>query len=78
MAVTPSQDAGAIDLILDYTLDEQNAGWFNTSSTEGTARRQALNSAAGFLSQIITNDDWNSLTTFNETFSVSDIAAGHY
>ena len=34
-----------------------------------------MDTAAAFLSTIITNDDWEILPTLNETFSVSDIAA---
>lgn len=63
----------AIDIVLDYTLDTQNLDWFG-GTPDGLARRAALDSAAGFLSAIITNDDWNSLSSLNESFSLSDIA----
>jgi hypothetical protein len=64
----------AIDIVLDYTLDERNAGWFG-GSPEGLARRAAVDSAASFLSAIITNDDWNSLSSLNQNISLSDVAS---
>ncbi len=64
----------AINITLDYSLDANNNNWFDGTS-EGLARRAALDSAAGFLSAIITNDDWNSLPTLDEDFFLTDIAA---
>ncbi len=66
--------ATAINIVLDYSLDTNNNNWFG-GSPEGLARRAALDSAAGLLSAIITNDDWSSLPTLNESFSLTDIAA---
>ncbi len=66
--------ACAIEIVLDYTLDANNNNWFG-DTPEGLARRASVDAAAGFLSAIITNDDWTSLPTLNETFFLSDIAA---
>jgi len=74
LAITATCPAIAIDLVLDYTLDENNEDWFG-GSPEGLARRAAVDTAADFLSTIITNDDWSALPTLNESFSLSDIAA---
>ncbi|MDB4271107.1 hypothetical protein N9881_00115 [bacterium] len=65
--------APAIEIVLDFTLDEQNSNWFNPNQADSLARRQALESAAQFLSEIILNDDWNALPTLNEGISFSDI-----
>ena len=50
-----------------------------TGSTPGTpagqARRAAVDTAAAFLSAIITNDDWNSLSSFSGSIGLSDIDA---
>ncbi|MEM8947099.1 MAG: hypothetical protein AAGD11_18140 [Planctomycetota bacterium] len=64
----------AIEVVLDYTLDEQNSNWFSDSPA-GQARRASLDAAAAFLSAIITNDDWNSLSSLNQNISFTDIAA---
>jgi hypothetical protein len=69
------REAQGIDIVLDYTLDEQNNNWFDVASSDGLARRNALDIAVDFHSNIITNDDWNSLPQLNESFSVSDLAA---
>ncbi len=66
--------APAIELVLDFTLDEQNYNWCNPATTDGLARRHTLQSAAGFLSAIIRDDDWNALTSFNKSFSISDVS----
>ncbi|NNC90776.1 MAG: hypothetical protein HKN82_20150 [Akkermansiaceae bacterium] len=71
LGALPSQ---GIEIVLDFTLDEQNYNWFDPATSEGMARRQALESAAGFLSTIIRNDDWNSLPTLNESFSFRDLS----
>lgn len=68
------QSSPAIEIVLDYTLDDNNEAWFSGSS-EGLARRASLDSAAAFLSAILTNDDWNSLGSLNQNLSFSDIAA---
>lgn len=67
----------AIDIVLDFSLDDQNAGWFSGTS-EGLARRAALDSAAAFWSAVITNDDWNSLSSLDQTISFSDVAASSW
>lgn len=67
--------AEAINIVLDYTLDEQNENWFDPQTAEGLARRSSLGVAAEFLSTIITNDDWGGLTSLDESFSLTDIAA---
>ncbi len=69
-----SPTATAINIVLDYTLDANNNNWFG-GTPDGLARRASVDVAAGFLSAIITNDDWESLPTLNESFSLSDIAA---
>ncbi len=71
--IAPLVPAHAIQITLDFTLDEQNLNWFG-GTPEGLARRASLTSAAGFLSAIIINDDWNALNSLNESFSLSDIA----
>ena len=75
LVLVVARGAGAIDIVIDYALDASNENWFDPLSAEGQARRDAVSTAAEFLSTIITNDDWESLPTLNETFSVSDIAA---
>ena len=64
--------ASGIDIVLDYSLDDNNWGWFS-GTPEGLARRASLDAAAGFLSEIITTDDWAALPSLNETFSMTDI-----
>lgn len=66
----------AIEIVVDYTLDQRNENWFDPLSTDGQDRRAAVDSAAAFLSAIITNDDWEPLASLNESFTLSDIAAG--
>lgn len=66
---------GAIQITLDYTLDELNENWFDPNSGAGLARRGAVGAAAEFLSRIITNDDWAPLGSLNESFTLSDIRA---
>ncbi|QDS97231.1 hypothetical protein HG15A2_04920 [Adhaeretor mobilis] len=66
--------ASAIDIVLDYSIDEANEGWFS-GSPEGLARRASVNSAASFLSAIITNDNWDAISVFNKDLSFTDIAA---
>jgi hypothetical protein len=75
LVVTLTQSASAISLVVDYTLDEMNEQWFDPQTSDGLMRRQAVDSAAGFLSAVITNDDWQSLGSLDELFSLSDIAA---
>ncbi len=70
-----AQPAAAIQITLDYTLDEQNENWFDPGSAEGLARRGAVGAAAEFLSTIIVNDDWSPLTSLNEQITFSDIKA---
>ncbi len=67
--------AQAIQITLDYTLDEQNENWFDPTSEVGLMRRGAVGAAAEFLSQIITNDDWSPLNSLDESFTLTDIAA---
>ena len=38
----------AIEIVLDFTLDEQNYNWFNPSTSLGQERRASLQAAAGF------------------------------
>ncbi|MDE0862123.1 MAG: hypothetical protein OSA93_18360 [Akkermansiaceae bacterium] len=68
--------ATSIEIVLDFTLDEQNHNWFNPSSPEGAARRTSAESAAAFLSAIIENDDWAVLPSLDESFSIRTLAAG--
>lgn len=72
---TPPRPAAAITITLDYTLDERNENWFDPTSATGLARRAAVDSAAGFLSAVITNDDWQPLSSLNEALTYTDIAA---
>lgn len=74
-AALAAPPALAISIVLDYTLDEQNENWFDPSTTDGLARRLAVNAAADLLSTIITNDDWTPLPILNESISATDIAA---
>jgi hypothetical protein len=67
--------SSAIDIVLDYTLDERNENWFDPLSSVGMARRAAVDSAAEFLSEIIVNDDWASLLQLDEAITFTDIAA---
>lgn len=69
------QSVSAIQITLDYTLDEQNENWFNPNSAAGLARRGAVGAAAEFLSTIITNDDWQPLDGLVEQVTFTDIAA---
>lgn len=66
--------ACAIQITLDFTLDQNNLNWFG-GTPAGMARRGVLESAAGFLSAIITNDDWSSLSTLSGNLEFTDIAA---
>lgn len=66
--------SAAINITIDYSLDANNANWFGDTPA-GIARRQAIDTAASFLSTIITNDDWSPLPNFHEFFSVVDVAA---
>lgn len=75
LALAWPRDVGAIDIVLDYSLDAANENWFDAGSSAGLARRNALNAAADFLSAIIVNDDWTGLSTLNESFTLTDIAA---
>lgn len=75
LVLVVARGLGAIDIVVDYALDASNENWFDPLSAEGQARRDAVSTAAEFLSTIITNDDWESLPILDETFSVSDIAA---
>ena len=75
LVLVVARGVGAIDIVVDYALDTTNENWFDPFSEEGQAQRDAVNTAAAFLSTIITNDDWESLPTLDETFSVSEIAA---
>ena len=75
LAIAATERAGAIEIVLDYTLDANNEDWFGAGTPGGPERRSAVDTAAEFLSAIITNDDWNSLPTLNESFTLSDIAA---
>lgn len=70
MAIRP---VVAINITLDYTLDTYNQNWFDVSSQVGTERRAAVDTAAAFLSAIITNDDWAALPSFSDTIGLSDI-----
>ncbi|TWT47768.1 hypothetical protein [Botrimarina hoheduenensis] len=70
----PVSPAAAIELVLDYTLDENNANWFGVSP-EGIARRATLDAAADFLSAIITNEDWSALPSLNRSFGLTDLFA---
>lgn len=63
-----------IEVVLDFTLDEQNYNWFDPATSEGRARREALQAAAGFLSAIIRNEDWGGLSSLNETIGFSDLS----
>lgn len=74
-AVLTTSTCQAINITLDFTLDEQNENWFNPSSPLGQARRASVAAAADFFSTIITNDDWSSLPALNESITFSDIAA---
>jgi hypothetical protein len=64
----------AIHITLDFTLDDNNLNWFGNSAA-GMSRRAILESAASFLSGIITNDDWNALPTFEGDLDFTDISA---
>ncbi len=75
LAIAAVRNAGAINIVLDYTLDARNENWFDTQTPNGLARRNAVDAAAEFLSAIIINDDWGSLSTLDESFTLSDIAA---
>jgi len=75
MATGLPRGANAIDIVLDYSLDAANENWFDSQSSEGLARRNALGSAADFLSTIIVTDDWSGLSSLNESFTLTDIAA---
>lgn len=66
--------ADAIDIVLDYSLDANNEVWFGDTAA-GLARRAAVDSAAGLLSSIITNDDWDEIFIPSESISFTDIAA---
>lgn len=70
-AVSP---AIAINVVLDYTLDEYNENWFG-GTPEALARRASVDAAASFLSAIITNDDWNAISIPNENLTFEDVAA---
>lgn len=67
--------AAAIQITLDYTLDEQNENWFSPNSAEGLARRGAVGAAAEFLSTILANDDWQPLDSLVEQITFTDIRA---
>lgn len=69
-----SSHARAINIVLDYSLDNANEGWFS-GSPAALARRTALDSAADFLSAIITTDDWDAISVSNKDLSFTDIAA---
>lgn len=64
--------SSAIQITLDYSLDKNNLNWFGGSEA-GSARRAAVDSAAAFLSAIITNDDWNAISIPGENLTFSDI-----
>ncbi len=74
LALVAGSQASAIDIVLDYTLDDQNEGWFS-GSPEGLARRASVDAAAGFLSAILTNDDWDAVSISNKDHTFTDIAA---
>jgi hypothetical protein len=64
--------ARAIDIVLDYTLDEQNWNWFSGTIT-GLERRAALDAAAGFLSAILTDEDWAAVSIDSPTLGLTDL-----
>jgi hypothetical protein len=64
--------ARAIEIVLDYTLDEQNWNWFSGTGA-GLERRAALDAAAGFLSAILTDDDWDAVAIDSTTIGLSDL-----
>ena len=74
LTIAAGPEAKAIDIVLDYSFDDQNEGWFS-GSPEGLARRASVDSAASFLSAILTNDDWNAVSISNKDLSFTDIAA---
>ncbi|MEQ8848886.1 hypothetical protein [Botrimarina sp.] len=74
LALAPGR-CGAISIVLDFGLDEQNENWFDASTTDGRARRRAVGAAADLLSAIIVNDDWAPLSSLNESVTFTDIAA---
>ncbi len=73
IVASPLASTHAIQITLDYTLDTNNENWFD-SSPAGQARRAAVDTAAAFLSAIITNDDWSSVN-FSGDIGLSDIDA---
>ena len=74
LTICATRPVCGIEIVLDFTMDEKNENWFGGTPT-GLARRAAVESAASFLSAIITNDDWNSLPSFNGSLGFTDIAA---
>lgn len=64
----------ALEIVLDFSVDEQNYNWFDPTDSDGLARRQSLESAAAFLSTIIRDDDWNQITSFNTSINFSDLS----
>ncbi|MGI9456539.1 MAG: hypothetical protein ACR2NU_08250, partial [Aeoliella sp.] len=75
LSIAVAPELRAIDIVLDYALDVNNENWFDPQTSAGLARRNAVGTAAEFLSAVITNDDWNSLPSLNESITFSDIAA---
>lgn len=66
-------NTAAIEITLDFSLDEHNLNWFG-DTPEGVARRGTVLAAAEFLSAIITNDDWNAVDISGRDLSFNDIA----
>ena len=64
----------AIEIVLDFSIDEQNYNWFDPASSDGLERRKAVEAAAGFLSTIIRDDDWNAVPSFNSSIPFSDLS----
>ncbi|QDV75426.1 hypothetical protein [Botrimarina mediterranea] len=71
VALAPGR-ASAIDIVLDYTLDEQNWNWFSGTAA-GLERRAALDAAAGFLSAILTDDDWDAVAIDSTAIGLYDL-----
>ncbi|TWT33939.1 hypothetical protein KOR34_37750 [Posidoniimonas corsicana] len=67
--------ASGITITLDFTLDAVNDNWFDPATPAGLARRASVESAAGFLTGVIQNSDWEPLGSLNESLTFTDIAA---
>lgn len=68
-------DVLGVHITLDYSLDDQNERWFNPETQAGAERRAIVESAASFLSDIIEDEDWSPLTSYDGRFSVQRVEA---